>query len=252
MGRSVGRLIPQLVVQRPNGRLAASSVVTVLSLLAAVLAATSQTAAAASTLLSQACGCTASSSVENASFPASNAVDGSEPGTRWSSAFADPAVAAGGPGRERVGHAGDAAVGGGLRQRVPDPGLGRRVGLDIDLLHHRPGTGDTQTLTVTGEVGRYVRMYPQARCGRPHAGRRYSLWEFQVYGSLSRRRRVRLRERRHRSAGCRVVGGERGHMPAVGCVRRQPRHAVVESAFADPQWLRVDLGVQPRACARWC
>jgi hypothetical protein len=45
-------------------------------------------ASAAPSLLSQGMPATASS-VENASFPASNAVDGN-PNTRWSSAFSDP------------------------------------------------------------------------------------------------------------------------------------------------------------------
>jgi len=41
------------------------------------------------------------------------------------------------------------------------------------------GTGGTQTLNVTGS-GRYVRMYGTARA----TGYGYSLWEFQVFGSL--------------------------------------------------------------------
>ena len=41
------------------------------------------------------------------------------------------------------------------------------------------GTGGTQTLTVTG-TGRYVRMYGTARA----TGYGYSLWEFQVYGTI--------------------------------------------------------------------
>ena len=42
------------------------------------------------------------------------------------------------------------------------------------------GTGGTQTLDVTG-TGRYIRMYGTAR-GTPYG---YSLWEFQVFGTLS-------------------------------------------------------------------
>src|ERR1700756_5420684 len=57
----------------------------------------SPSARAAGTLLSQGKTATASST-ENASFPASNAVDGNT-GTRWSSAFSDPQWLRGEPGR---------------------------------------------------------------------------------------------------------------------------------------------------------
>ena len=76
------------------------------------------------------------SSLENASFPASAAVDGNT-GTRWSSAFTRPAVAARSiSGSSQTDLRGDAGLGGGLRDRVPDPGLLRRHELDHDLLHH--------------------------------------------------------------------------------------------------------------------
>src|SRR5258705_198598 len=64
-----------------------STVVAALTLMAAFLGTTAHGAQAA-TLLSQGQTATASS-VENASFPASAAVDGNT-GTRWSSAFSDP------------------------------------------------------------------------------------------------------------------------------------------------------------------
>ena len=66
---------------------ALSTVLAALTLMAAFLGTTAHGAQAA-TLLSQGKTATASS-VENASFPASAAVDGNT-GTRWSSAFSDP------------------------------------------------------------------------------------------------------------------------------------------------------------------
>src|SRR5947207_1312967 len=61
----------------------------VATLIAALaLAAAPASRASAATLVSQGQPATASS-LENASFPASNAVDGNT-GTRWSSAFSDP------------------------------------------------------------------------------------------------------------------------------------------------------------------
>jgi len=67
---------------------AAVATLSALALAAYALIATSTAAHAAPTLLSQGKTATASS-LENATFPASNAVDGNT-GTRWSSAFSDP------------------------------------------------------------------------------------------------------------------------------------------------------------------
>ena len=67
---------------------AAVATLSALALAAYALVATSTAAHAAPTLLSQGKTATASS-LENAGFPASNAVDGNT-GTRWSSAFSDP------------------------------------------------------------------------------------------------------------------------------------------------------------------
>src|SRR5260370_732977 len=86
--RTVRRPIAHLAARWRSGHRAVVAVVAVLSLVAAVLAITAQTAAAAPTLLSQGQPATASS-VESATYPASNAVDGNL-NTRWSSAFTDP------------------------------------------------------------------------------------------------------------------------------------------------------------------
>ena len=72
---------------RPVSLRVLATIAAALALAAALLAGTAHSAEAA-TLLSQGKTATASS-VENASFPASAAVDGNT-GTRWSSAFSDP------------------------------------------------------------------------------------------------------------------------------------------------------------------
>ncbi len=72
---------------RPVSLRLLTTIAAILALAAALLAGTAHSAEAA-TLLSQGKTATASS-VENATFPASAAVDGNT-GTRWSSAFSDP------------------------------------------------------------------------------------------------------------------------------------------------------------------
>jgi hypothetical protein len=104
------------------------------------------------------------------------------------------------------------------------------------------GTGGTQTLSVSG-TGRYLRMYGTAR-GTPYG---YSLWEFQVFGSVA--------------SGC---GGNAAlNKPATASSVENaglPASAAVDSnagtrwssQFSDPQWIRVDLGASSTVCsARW-
>src|SRR5216684_3016639 len=81
------RLLPHTATWRRSRSRVLVTVAAALALTAALLAGTAHSAEAA-TLLSQGQTATASS-VENASFPASAAVDGNT-GTRWSSAFSDP------------------------------------------------------------------------------------------------------------------------------------------------------------------
>src|SRR5690606_35870306 len=82
-------LIPRVPPPGRTRRWRRSAMITsiVLALVAGAVA-FAGASAAAPTLISQGKPVTASS-VENAAFPASNAVDG-DPGTRWSSAFSDP------------------------------------------------------------------------------------------------------------------------------------------------------------------
>ncbi|MFI6822780.1 discoidin domain-containing protein [Micromonospora sp. NPDC050187] len=113
------------------------------------------------------------SSVENAGVPASAAVDG-DPGTRWSSAAADPQwlrVDLGGTRTIcRVVLTWEAAYARAFQIQTSDDGSTWTT-----VWSTTAGTGGTQTLSVSG-TGRYVRMYGTARA----TGYGYSLWEFQV------------------------------------------------------------------------
>ncbi|WP_113703322.1 discoidin domain-containing protein [Nonomuraea lactucae] len=158
-------------VRRP-GLLAAL----VLALLTAVLVPTPH-AAAADPLLSQGRPVTASSA-ESAAFPASAAVDG-DPGTRWSSAFSDPQWlqvdlgAAASISQVRLSW--EAAHAAEFEVRASADGT------SWTTLHATAGgTGGDQTLNVSGG-GRYVRVHGIRRA-TPWG---YSLWEFQVFGTMS-------------------------------------------------------------------
>jgi F5/8 type C domain len=129
----------------------------------------------ASALLSQGDPTTASS-LESATFPASNATDGNV-GTRWSSAFSDPQWLEVDLGATHT-----------VNQVVLDWEAAYATAFQIQtsndgstwttIYSTTAGTGGNQTLSVSGS-GRYVRMYGTARATQFG----YSLWEFQVYGS---------------------------------------------------------------------
>src|SRR6266571_2505740 len=101
------------------------------------------------------------------------------------------------------------------------------------------GTGGVQTLTVSG-TGRYVRVYGTARA-TPYG---YSLWEFQVYGTLG--------------STCGTANAAQGRPATASSVENAgtPATAAVDgntgtrwsSQFADPQWLQVDLGSTQQVC----
>ncbi len=113
------------------------------------------------------------SSTENASFPASAAVDGNA-GTRWSSAFSDPQwleVDLGcGQSVCQVTLQWETAYATAFQIQVSTDGS-----TWTPVYSTTTGTGGTQTLSVTG-TGRYIRMYGTVRA-TPYG---YSLWEFQV------------------------------------------------------------------------
>jgi beta-glucanase (GH16 family) len=126
-------------------------------------------------LLSQGKPATSSSS-ENASFTAANAVDGNT-GTRWSSAFSDPQWLQVDLGAthtvSRVDLNWETAYATAFQIQTSNDGA-----IWTPIYSTTTGTGGIQSLPVTGS-GRYVRMYGTARATQWG----YSLWEFQVYGS---------------------------------------------------------------------
>src|SRR6202042_658656 len=174
--RSPGDVMRSAARFRPVSLRLLATVAAVLALAAALLGSTASGADAA-TLLSQGKTATASS-VENASFPASAAVDGNT-GTRWSSAFSDPQWL-------EVDLGASASISQVVLQWETAYATAFQIQTSADgtnwttIYATTTGTGGTQTLTVTG-TGRYVRMYGTARA-TPYG---YSLWEFQVYGTLS-------------------------------------------------------------------
>ncbi|WP_333770929.1 discoidin domain-containing protein [Streptomyces sp. IBSBF 2435] len=116
------------------------------------------------------------SSTENASFPASAAVDGNT-GTRWSSAFGDPQWLQVDLGAShtisQVKLNWEAAYGKAFQIQTSANGTTWNT-----VYTTTTGTGGNQTLNVTG-TGRYVRVYGTQRA----TAYGYSLYEFQVFGS---------------------------------------------------------------------
>jgi F5/8 type C domain/Beta-1,3-glucanase len=225
--------------RRRRGPALASAVLaaTAVLLVAGYTAITTGPAGAASTLLSQGRPATASST-ENATFPASAAVDGNT-GTRWSSAFADPQwlqVDLGATATiDQVVLQWEAAYATAFQIQTSANGS-----TWTSIYSTTTGTGGTQTLTVSG-TGRYVRVYGTARA----TAYGYSLWEFQVYGSLG-------------AATCGSANAAQGHPATASSTENAtlPASAAVDgntgtrwsSAFSDPQWLQVDLGSSQSIC----
>jgi hypothetical protein len=159
----------------PHTRWRAALFGAVLTLLIPLAAPTA--AQAAPTLISQGRPATASST-ENGTFPASAAVDGNT-GTRWSSAFSDPQWL-------RVDLGGTATINSVTLNWEAAYARGFQIQTSADgnawttIYSTTTGTGGTQTINVTGS-GRYIRMNGTTRA-TPYG---YSLWEFQVFGSVT-------------------------------------------------------------------
>ena len=157
---------------------------TVIATLAAAVACLSAATFSAGTASAASCGTTnlalhqptTASSVQGASWPASNATDGSLT-TRWSSAFSDPQwlqvdLGTAQPVCQVVIHWENAYAKAFQIQTSAD-------GANWTTIYSTTtGTGGVQTIPVSGS-GRYVRMYGTQRA----TGYGYSLWEFQLYGS---------------------------------------------------------------------
>lgn len=201
------------------------------------------TASAAPVLISQGKPATASST-ENAGTPASAAVDGNT-GTRWSSAFADPQwiqIDLGGTATiEQVTLIWEGAYASAFQLQVS----GSAGGPWTTIYSTTTGTGGTQTLTVNGS-GQFVRMNGTQRA----TAWGYSLWEFQVFGTLA--------------AECGTTNAAQGKLATASSVQSVafPATAAVDgntgtrwsSAFADPQWIQVDMGASVTVCRvvlRW-
>ncbi len=101
-----------------------------------------------------------------------------------------------------------------------------------------------QTLAVTGS-GRYVRMNGTARA----TAYGYSLWEFQVFGSIGTT---------PPATGCSTANAAQGKPATASSAENAGTAASAavdgntgtrwSSAFSDPQWLQVDLGSSVSVC----
>ncbi|GHJ48384.1 hypothetical protein Cs7R123_57260 [Catellatospora sp. TT07R-123] len=200
------------------------------------------TANAADTLISQGKPATASS-VQGADLTAANAVDGNA-GTRWGSQWSDPQWL-------QVDLQGNATISQVVLQWEGAYGTAFQIQTSNDatnwtsIYNTTTGTGGTQTLNVTGS-GRYVRMYGTAR----NSGYGYSLYEFKVIGSIGG-------TNPSPSAGaCGTTNVAQGKTATASSVEvGTPAEAFDGntatrwgSLFADPQWLRVDLGQSYAIC----
>ena len=218
-------------------RISIASVVLALVAALALVAGPAGQARAAATLLSQGQPATASS-LENASFPASNAVDGNS-GTRWSSAFSDPQWL-------EVDLGASASISQVVLQWEAAYATAFQIQTSPDgtnwttIYSTTTAAGGTQTLNVTG-TGRYVRMYGTARA-TPYG---YSLWEFQVYGTLGAGACGTTDAALNQPATASSL--ENASFPAANAVDGNTGTRW-SSAFADPQWLQVDLGSSQAIC----
>ncbi|MFF8807450.1 discoidin domain-containing protein [Streptomyces omiyaensis] len=208
--------------------------VAVVATLLTLTALPSPSARAAEVPLSQGRSVTASSS-EGVFAPAA-AVDG-DAGTRWSSAFTDTEWI-------QVDLGASAAIGRVTLHWEAAYAKSFRVQVSADAatwttLHETTsGTGGVQDLTVSG-TGRYVRMTATERA----TAYGYSLWEFQVHGTSG--------------APCASTDAARGRTATASSTEGgfTAAHAVDgdgatrwSSAFADAQWIQVDLGAVRELC----
>jgi hypothetical protein len=233
--RSVLR--PAVHHRRPAYLLAAVAAAVVL-LVGYLVATSTKQANAATTLLSQGRPATASSA-ENATTPASAAVDGNT-ATRWSSAFSDPQWL-------QVDLGASATISQVVLTWEAAYATAFQIQTSTDAVTWTPvystttGSGGVQTLNVTG-TGRYVRMNGTARA----TAYGYSLWEFQVYGSTGT------------TPGCGTANAALNKPATASSTENAttPASAAVDgntatrwsSAFSDPQWLQVDLGTAQQIC----
>nr|WP_052568762.1 discoidin domain-containing protein [Ktedonobacter racemifer] len=192
---------------------------------------------AAATLLSLNQPATASST-ESAGTPASAAVDGNT-GTRWGSAFSDPQWL-------QVDLGATASISQVVLNWESAYARAYQIQVSSDgtnwssIYSTTTGAGGTETLNISG-TGRYVRMYGTQRA----TGYGYSLWEFQVYGTIQ-------------GTGCGTTNAALNKSATASSIQSSDLAAsnAVDgntgtrwgSASSDPQWLQVDLGSSQSIC----
>ncbi len=199
------------------------------------------------------------SSTENAGNPASAADDGNA-GTRWSSAFSDPQWL-------QIDLGATVSVCQVVLQWESAYATAFQIQLSANastwstIYSTTTGTGGTQTLNVSGS-GRYIRMYGTARA----TGYGYSLWEFAVStgtggpstspspspststsppptgGKYCGYQDLALGQPTTASSTYSATGNL-----ASAATDGNPGSRW-ESAYSDPQWLDVDLGLQTQIC----
>ncbi|WP_157597314.1 discoidin domain-containing protein [Streptacidiphilus rugosus] len=170
------------------------------------------------------------SSVETPDFPAGNATDG-DTGTRWSSQYVDPTWLQVDLGSvqtvNRVVLAWEAAYGKNYQIQMSTDGSTWTT-----VYTRANGTGGTETLTGFTGTGRYIRMYGTAR-GTQWG---YSLYEFEVFHDQGQRPDLAL----NRPATASSVEPNTAFTAALATDGDAATRW--SSAYADPQWLQVDLG----------
>ncbi|MEU8233819.1 discoidin domain-containing protein [Actinoplanes sp. NPDC048967] len=212
--------------------------VTVLAVVAAYVGVVQFTAHAADSLLSQGRPATASSQ-EGADVAAALAVDGNA-GTRWSSQFSDPQWL-------RVDLGTTATISQVVLQWEGAYAKAYKIQTSADgttwtdIHSTTTGAGGTETLTVSG-TGRYVRMYGTTRA----SGYGYSLYEFKVYGSTGAPTACGTTNAAQGKPA--TASSQEGADVAAGKAVDGDAGSRWSSEFADPQWLRVDLGSSQAIC----
>jgi beta-glucosidase-like glycosyl hydrolase len=214
------------------------SLVVAIGLAAYALVVTGTAAHAAAALLSQGKPTTASS--VNAGNAAAGAVD-SNTGTRWESAWSDPQWL-------QVDLGASASISQVVLQWETASAKAYQIQTSPDATNWTTvystttGPGGTETLNVTG-TGRYVRMAGTLR----NTGYGYSLWEFQVFGTMG-----------GASGSCGTTNAALNKPATASSTENagSPASAAFDgnagtrwsSAFSDPQWVQVDLGASQSIC----
>jgi hypothetical protein len=198
------------------------------------------TASAADVLLSQGKPATASS-YQGTGLEAGLAFDGDN-GTRWSSQWADPQwiqVDLGATATiNQVVLRWEGAFARAFQLQTSTNGTSW-----TDIYTTTTGPGGVQTLAVTGS-GRYVRLLGTQR----GSGYGYSLFEFQVYGTTGGPPTGTCTGNAALNRPATASSTENATVNPAGAAFDGDPATRWASLFADPQWLRVDLGSPQQVC----